>query len=80
MAIISTTISRCRACNSQDLIEILDLGDQPLANDLRDTLDQEQVQIPLKICRCRDCFTIELTETIDPVVLFSYYLLTTFTS
>jgi len=77
---ISKTISKCRLCGSKELQTILELGDQPPANSLRESLSDTLENVPLTICRCAECTTIQLTETIDPDYLFSNYVWVTGTS
>jgi SAM-dependent methyltransferase len=77
---ISKTISKCRLCGSKELQTILELGDQPPANSLRESLSVTLDNVPLTICRCAECTTIQLTETIDPEYLFSHYVWVTGTS
>lgn len=77
---ISTPISRCRLCASLALDPILDLGAQPPANSLRTSRDQVLEAIPLAICRCQDCTTVQLTETVAPEHLFRDYVWVTGTS
>jgi SAM-dependent methyltransferase len=59
---------------------VLDLGCQPLANGLRRRVSDVVPAFPLVICRCRDCGTIQLTETVAPEVLFREYVWVTGTS
>jgi len=77
---ISKAISKCRLCGSKELQTILELGDQPPANSLRESLSETLENVPLTICRCAECTTIQLTETIDPDYLFSNYVWVTGTS
>ena len=77
---ISKTISKCRLCGSKKLQTILELGDQPPANSLRESLSDTLENVSLTICRCAECTTIQLTETIDPDYLFSNYVWVTGTS
>lgn len=77
---ISKKIHQCRLCGSKELQNILKLGDQPLANSLRKSLSDTLENIPLTICRCAKCTTIQLTETVEPNYLFSNYVWVTGTS
>jgi len=78
--VISKKIDECRICKSSDLKEILDLGSQPPANSLRNTLTDPLKLAPLTICRCENCALVQLTETLEPGYLFSEYLWVTGTS
>ena len=77
---ISKTITKCRLCDATDLHTILELGDQPPANSLRKKISETLENVPLTICRCPNCTTIQPTETIDPEYMFSDYIWVTGTS
>jgi SAM-dependent methyltransferase len=77
---ISKKIAECRLCGSKDLQTILELGNQPPANSLRKKSSDTLKNVPLTICRCSECTTIQLTETIDPEYMFSNYIWVTGTS
>lgn len=80
MTMISKPISCCRLCGSSKLDIILDLGKQPPANSLRTSSEQVLEAVPLVICRCQDCTTVQLTETVAPEHLFRDYIWVTGTS
>jgi SAM-dependent methyltransferase len=77
---ISKKITKCRLCDATDLHTILELGDQPPANSLRKKVSETLENVPLTICRCPKCTTIQLTETIDPEYMFRDYIWVTGTS
>ena len=77
---LSQTIQSCRLCAHTVLENILDVTTQPPANSLRAPNESEPVSVPLVLCRCEACGTIQLTETVDPVYLFSHYVWVTGTS
>jgi SAM-dependent methyltransferase len=62
----------CRACGGADLVEILALGDSPLADRLlrEDQLAQADVAVPLTLMFCPACALVQIAETVDPEVLF----------
>ena len=74
-------ISRCLACDSKDLIPTLDLKNQPLANNFRETpnTDKEE-RYPLAINRCQDCDHLQLTHAVDPALIYTHYLYVSGTS
>ena len=76
----SHAIDRCRICESAAIRVVFDLGRQPLANSLREASAEVLPTYPLAICRCADCGTVQLTETVDPAVLFRHYVWVTGTS
>ena len=80
MKSISEKITACRICGSPDIKNVLDLGVQPLANSLRKPEEPDVPAVPLIICRCSQCGTIQLTETVKPDVLFDHYVWVTGTS
>src|SRR5258706_1162489 len=71
-----TLIQHCRACGGATLEPVLSLGFTPLANSL---LNDEQLlkpekKYPLELVFCPECTLVQITETVDPVELFSHYL------
>ncbi len=75
-----TTIIDCRLCSSQDLEQVVDLGEQPLANALLAQQDQAEGVAPLVLMRCRSCTAIQLSVTVEPSAMFRDYLWVTGTS
>lgn len=74
-------IIKCRICNSKKLQEILDLGIQPLANNLRSFEEQTlERKFPLILLRCSDCTSIQLSVNVNPNLMFQDYLWITGTS
>ena len=69
------------ACDSKDLIPTLDLKNQPLANNFRETpnTDKEE-RYPLAINRCQDCDHLQLTHAVDPALIYTHYLYVSGTS
>ncbi len=77
---LSETIHACRICDSGELTEVLDLGVQPPANSLRRDRAEPLPAIPLVLCQCDACGTVQLTETVSPEYLFQDYVWVTGTS
>ena len=77
---LSETITACRICGNGALEQILDLGEQPPANSLRRDLSEPLQTIPLVLCRCEACGTLQITETVEPTYLFRNYNWVTGTS
>ena len=75
-------INKCRSCDNRELINIVNLGKQPLANALLKNLRQikKEIRVPLAICMCKKCKLIQLTHTVSPSILFKKYLWVTGTS
>lgn len=74
------TIRECRICGDDKITTLLELGAQPPANSLRSLLQERLPKIPLTICRCPRCTTVQLTETVKPDYLFKNYVWVTGTS
>ncbi len=77
---LSINESKCRICFSKNISQILDLGNQPLANNLIKNVKIKEKKFPLKIFFCNKCKAVQLSETINPKILFDNYFWTTSTS
>ena len=66
----------CRSCGSTNGSLVLDLGLQPLANNLltRADLDKPEPKFPLRVAVCERCWLLQITDIVPPVTLFSEYL------
>ena len=80
MKIISETLRSCRLCDSAKIEIILDFGAQPPANSLRQKKEEVLQTVPLVLCRCEQCGTAQLTETVSSDYLFRHYVWVTGTS
>ncbi len=67
---------KCRSCGSTDAAHILDLGQQPLANNLLTPADlaKREPKFPLRLAVCKSCWMLQITDLVPPVELFSEYL------
>ncbi|NTV28861.1 MAG: class I SAM-dependent methyltransferase [Candidatus Omnitrophica bacterium] len=74
------TISECRSCGHKGLIDILHLGDQPLANSLLAGSDATVRKFPLSTAFCPECSLFQLKETVKKEILFDHYVWVTGTS
>jgi SAM-dependent methyltransferase len=64
----------CLSCGGTSLSEVLDLGEQPLANSYRDLGDPSPEQrFPLGLLCCHGCSLVQLTGTVPPGILFDEY-------
>lgn len=70
----------CVACGNTDLVEVLDLGDQPLANSYLKTTDETEYVFPLKLNFCKHCTHLQLSHSVNPDALFKNYLYVSGTS
>jgi hypothetical protein len=80
MSEIYETKKCCRICGSDNIEEVLDLGDQPPANSLYRSDEREPPSVPLRLMYCKKCSTLQLGEDVDPEYLFGEYLWVTGTS
>lgn len=67
---------QCRSCNSSRGALILDLGIQPLANNLLrpEDLSKPEPKFPLRLAVCQGCWLLQIVDLVPPVQLFSEYL------
>lgn len=67
--------SKCRGCNSDNLFEILNLGNMPSAGGFLKNLDEAETEItyPLPIFACKKCSLVQIINPIDPSILFKDY-------
>lgn len=63
----------CRACHGVGLIEVLDLGQQPLANAYVNGVDAIEQRYPLSLRLCPSCGMVQLGHVVDPDILFGGY-------
>ena len=73
---MSETPFTCRSCGSPAGTLVLDLGIQPLANNLLrpEDLAKPEPRFPLRIFVCPQCWLLQITDLVPPVELFSEYL------
>ncbi len=67
---------QCRSCRSPQGALILDLGIQPLANNLLrpEDLSRPEPKFPLRLAVCQSCWLLQIVDLVPPVQLFSEYL------
>ncbi|MGR9099759.1 MAG: methyltransferase domain-containing protein [Gammaproteobacteria bacterium] len=68
----SETVQGCRSCGANGLVEILDLGETPLADRLvtSEQRDHFEPVYPLQVAFCPQCSLVQILETVDPEILF----------
>lgn len=66
----------CRSCGSTEGRLVLDLGLQPLANNLLrpEDLGRFEPRFPLRLAHCSRCWMLQITDIVPPVELFTQYL------
>ncbi len=75
MAVQGETFTKreiCRACEGPNLVSVLDLGDQPLANGFIRPIENDglEARYPLHLVRCLDCELLQLTVVVRPNILY----------
>src|SRR6266700_5830072 len=67
---------QCRSCGSRQGSLILDLGVQPLANNLlvQEDLSKAEPRFPLRLAVCESCWLLQIVDLVPAVDLFSEYL------
>ena len=67
---------QCRSCESRNGDLVLDLGEQPLANNILapEDLAKPEPRFPLRLAVCTDCWLLQITDLVPPVELFSDYI------
>jgi hypothetical protein len=73
----SVTEQFCRSCGGGRLETFLDLGETPLADRLLTDADlgKPELAFPLRVAFCEDCSLVQITETVDPKILFAASIL-----
>ncbi len=67
---------QCSSCESANGALVLDLGVQPLANNLLrpEDLAKDEPKFPLRLAVCQKCWLMQIVDHVPPVKLFSEYL------
>ena len=66
-------LNYCLCCNSKNIIKILDLGKQPLANSYIKNKNIKQTHYPLCVNACIQCSHLQLTHIVDPKIIYKNY-------
>lgn len=69
------TLSNCRSCRAGDGQLVLDLGCQPLANNLLSSQEAARFEprYPLRVFVCSKCGLLQISESVPPAELFTTY-------
>src|SRR6476659_4226073 len=67
---------KCRSCGAAGGSLILDLGLQPLANNLLrpEDISKPEPKFPLRLALCHSCWLLQIVDLVPAVDLFSEYL------
>lgn len=66
-------VKMCRVCGSKNLRKYLDLGRQPLANQIQDSPNYPSKKYPLQVLFCERCALSQLSVVVDPKILYKDY-------
>ncbi len=67
-------LKNCIVCGYERLNPIIDFGNQPLANNLKDFPEEIDETFPLGLVFCDKCFHVQLTHIVNPDLLFKNYV------
>lgn len=66
-------VDTCLACGFDRLVDIVEFGEFPLANEFLMSPIEECVKYPLSLVYCDKCFNVQLTGKLPPDVLYKNY-------
>ncbi|MEM4326287.1 MAG: hypothetical protein QXU40_03220, partial [Candidatus Pacearchaeota archaeon] len=74
-----TSLSHCRACGNEEIIDFLSLGLMPKPNGFikSEDLCADEFFYPLDVCFCNICGLVQLRQLIDPRLMFDHYVYAT---
>jgi 2-polyprenyl-3-methyl-5-hydroxy-6-metoxy-1,4-benzoquinol methylase len=67
-------LTECLACGGSHLKLILDLNEQPMANEFISDITAPEKTFPLRLNVCEDCTHLQLSHAVNPDLLFKNYL------
>ena len=67
-----TYLKNCRICNSEQLTNVISLGDQIITSRFPKYGDYSTPKTPITLCMCQECGLIQLLETVDSFELYEY--------
>lgn len=69
-------IENCRICGSKNLIDVINLGNQPIPNGFlkKEILKKNEPKYPLSVCFCNNCSLMQLKYLVNPKIMFDNYL------
>ena len=68
-------MAACLVCGRSPIVKVLSYGEMPLANALlsEDDLAREEPRFPLELVFCERCALLQITQSVDPQLLFGEY-------
>ena len=67
-------LTKCLCCQKLNLINVLDLGNQPLANSYINDTNILEETFPLGLNHCQYCNHLQLTHAVNPDLIFKNYI------
>src|SRR6266404_5505689 len=69
------TFPNCRSCRASDGQLVLDLGCQPLANNILGSQEAARLEprYPLRVFVCSKCWLLQISDSMPPAQLFTDY-------
>lgn len=64
-------ITDCRSCWSNDLVNILSLGEQGLSDFVETSSDENVVKYPLELVLCQNCSLLQMRHSVPPYKLYT---------
>jgi SAM-dependent methyltransferase len=70
------TVKKCRICGSNKLLDVIDLGEQPIPNGFlrKEDLKQKEPRYALSVCFCSNCSLMQLKYLVNSKIMFDNYL------
>ena len=65
-------IKSCLSCD-KNVDMLMDLGEQPLANNFHDKNGEQHDVYPLRLMFCKNCYHCQLSHSVNPSILFKNY-------
>jgi len=72
--LLNNYVTSCRSCKNKHLNRMISLGLSPLANNLKDNLNQFVDMFPLEVNYCSNCHNCQLSVSVPSEKMFDNYL------
>jgi len=72
--LLKTYKLNCRSCGSKHLDRVISLGMSPLANNLKNSKEEDAELFPLEVNYCPKCHNSQLSVVVPPEKMFDNYL------
>lgn len=73
MATIISYLKNCRICKNENLVNVIELGEQVITSRFPDYGDFSTPKTPITLCMCQECGLIQLVETTDSSELYELH-------